>query len=907
VGTSTGAGQATVTVVATTAKVTGISVTPSDVSVTPDQEVQASANVQCTNCNNTTDKAVTWSSLSTAIATVDAGGKIKGVAVGSAVIKATSNLDASYSAAIAVTVVPAAAKATVSIQSITVNNGFNEVPANLANVFGQMNVTLNLDRGDETVLKVQVFMDTQTGDSLVAEQVYASASAIAASAGVESIKLSINTAYFGPVSGAPAFINREHTLKAKVVTLQNAQGSASNSVKLTLNNSDTFGITTVVTNGSTATDVLGQLWQTGDLEITALPIIYSTASPTIQQVVLTPSGFSGAPAVASRTLTASPYKATWLKANLYNAGTGTKGSGGIEVAGGVATNGFILGIAATLNGNPMVLPPPAFTGVRLDNKAPASPTFWANPNIRQNGWINGAVLLNASNASDPDGWLVNPANDAGVGGRTKFLRIGDGTAGTVAAALAAVASSSAALPAPSGGPTSYCAIATARDLLDNESALPAPSTTPCALPPVASDVSTLLSTLLFGVDIAPPTIAFSGGLTANQRINTPTVGAQFQVTVADLGAIGNSGMLSNSAVVGTVTIRNVAGTSCLIGATAVTTCDTPVSVNAAPPFPLVPTTVVGGTATTGYYTYTAYSQDAAGNKSATVTMVIAHDDAVNLPSLTTASYFTPLSGGAVAFNANSSDNFDLWKATYTLTFGGGLAGPVRLPDVILNTFNAPTLLNSNVPAGITLANFVRQVQAVTGNAPLAAAGGAFKPTALTGFVLDAANTTSAPPTVTLIPGASVTTGVSYLGVADPNQQVWSWAITNAAANISGGFPAPALAPVNPLAVTVNADVLCPTANCRPAPFARVDFYVLCQVYPGATCTAGQLYQVGSTASFSLVDNGVLVSGSKYTYSFSWTPGTTFGAGLQSLYALGVNAAGDGLVSPVSSVITVTNP
>ena len=47
----------------------------------------------------------------------------------------------------------------------------------------------------------------------------------------------------------------------------------------------------------------------------------------------------------------------------------------------------------------------------------------------------------------------------------------------------------------------------------------------------------------------------------------------------------------------------------------------------------------------------------------------------------------------------------------------------------INTFNATTLMNSNVAAGITVNGFIKQIELVTGNGPLTA-GGTFKPSSL---------------------------------------------------------------------------------------------------------------------------------------------------------------------------------
>jgi hypothetical protein len=244
------------------------------------------------------------------------------------------------------------------------------------------------------------------------------------------------------------------------------------------------------------------------------------------------------------------------------------------------------------------------------------------------------------------------------------------------------------------------------------------------------------------------------------------------------------------------------------------------------------------------------------------------------------------------FNANASDNFDLWQVNYTMTYAGGLAGPIAFPAVTLNTFNAATLVNSNVPAGITVNGFMRQVENVTGNAPLAV-GGAFKPTTLTGIALDQANNPSAA-AVTAIPGASVTTGVSYLAAAAA-QLVNSWAITapSVATLVSTGATTPA---ANPLTVTYTMVAAGPTATFSP-PFTTVNMFVV---------SGGNLVQIGTATFAGTTDDGS-AQGRRHSWTFVWTPGTAFGTAAQTVYAIGVNANGDALVSPANALVTTTNP
>jgi hypothetical protein len=365
----------------------------------------------------------------------------------------------------------------------------------------------------------------------------------------------------------------------------------------------------------------------------------------------------------------------------------------------------------------------------------------------------------------------------------------------------------------------------------------------------------------------------------------------------------------------------------LIGAFGGGVC-APVSVNTAPAFPLVPTSApavgapVTPQTTVGYYFYRSYPQDAAGNQGTESTRVIAYDPAANVPGLTTAIYNIPLTGNSVTFNANASDNFDLWQDQYSLTYAGGLAAPILYPLTQLNTFPASTiapgsfvLVNSNVPAGFTTNSFLRQVEDVTNAAggPLAVSG-AYKPTTLNGVVQDQATNLSAIAT-TPIAAAQVTTGVSYTASAAA-QLINDFRITNGAASIStaGLNGCPAGAASTATSRTINADASGPTATFNP-PFVRVDFYVVAN---------GYVRLIGSATTPTTTDNGAAF-GRVHRYSFTWTPGGNLGgvlgkiltppgadpatvcAGAQTVYAIGVNAAGDALVSPAFAGFTLVNP
>jgi hypothetical protein len=839
---------------------------------------------------------VTWSSSDASKATVNAtSGVVTGVAAGSVAITATSTVAPTVSGNATVNVTAAPAAATISINSVTTAGG---APVLLAAVAGQINVALNLERGGESVQRVELLL----GDEIVGSQVFAAAVSGEedVQAAVEVINIPVNTASFNATTGVADHFNGPTTLTARVITAQNQQGSASPSLSLTLANANTVAATAEVTGGfPSATSAGGLLWHRGGLTVSVLPVIY------VEGVTVTAgSATFGTPGcdasgVGQRTAALVAPAAGSFAWTATLANTGTPGAGNVanyelNAAGcpGALATGEGITVTAVGGGNPVLTGVGAGLALRLDNRAPGAPTFMANPNIRQNQWINAAVAMTGVNSgTNPNGWLVNGTADAGVGGYVRQIRVGDGP--TAAAARAAAPTTT--IPAPSLNNNSYCALASATDLLGNESALPSAGTT-CTTGVVASSTPVAAQHLAFGVDIAAPTIAFSGGLASNAQLNGGTVGAEFQVTVADTGTIGNSGMLSGSAVRGTVQLRSAALTppsagSCFIGVFGSGACNA-TSINPAPPFPLVPTTTVAANTATAYYTYSAVAQDAAGNQSAPVTRVIAYDPAANVPALTSALYNTPLSGSTAVFNANASDNFDLQDVTYSLTYGGLLATFVY-PPVVLNTFNTAPLVNSNVAAGITINGFMRQLEDVTGNAPLAVSG-QYKPTQLDGVARDMALNSSATAT-TAIPGASVTTGVSYTAAAAA-QLIDSWAITapNAAINISNG--AGPAAPANPLSVNIVVDAFGPTATFNP-PFTRVDIY---------RAVGGNLVQIGTATFQGTFDNGA-AQGRRHRWSFSWTPGASVAAGAQAIWAIGVNNNGDALISPVNGNITITNP
>lgn len=828
---------------------------------------------------------IAWSSSNTAVATVDAAGEATAVAVGSVGIRATATSGTSSASGVATlnvvssTVTPA----TVSIQSFEQGG----VPQNVSDLDGQVDVRVNLERGGEVVQRVELLVD----GLVVGAQIFASppVQASVPELAIEELVFSWNTAAFDATTGVPKHLNGPHSVAAKVITAQNAAGTGSPTVQVVLDNSNTAVVVLVIKNGASIADGAGLTWWTGDAEASALPVIYSVASPTISSVTFFPDG-----GLLNKLDAAAPFVQSWAKGTTI----GTGGSGGNGSV-GVEDPDFEVCASAVVNGEPTGIigcSDDVVPDTRYDNNGPADlPEFAANPNLRQNGWINGAVGLVGPNTSATDNdWIIEGADDAGVGGYIVFLRVDATAPVTVNAANAATASATPVLPAPSLNNSDYCAVASAKDLLGNESLLPAAGTL-CLVPPAGSFVATGTNHLRFGVDIAAPTIAFSGGLAAlgatAGRILAATVGTEFQVTVGDAGATGVSGMLGGAPVIGTVKIFNATGVTCLVGTTAAcVAAGTGASFTAA--FPLVATNTVAASVIDGYFTAELLAQDAAGNQSAVISRSIVHEVAGNPGVVTNALFNVPLSGSQATFQALASDNLDLRDIQYNLTYAGGLIAPILYPVQNINaTPPVPTVLqNANVSVGTTILGFMRQVEDVTANGPVTV-GGQFKPNNLQAIIRDQVQASAAVNTGIL--AGQVTTGVSYLLAAAP-QLIRSWAITNAATLVSDN--AGPGAAVNPLSVTLVADAFGPTATFN-APFTRVDFYA---------SFGGFLVQIGTGTPDITFDDGAAF-GRRQRWTFSWTPGTSVGLGAISLFAIGVNGVGDALVSPVNTNITVTNP
>ena len=918
--------KATVTITVVALQVRSVTVSPDFVTMNPGGTQGFVANVDA---DPGVARTVTWTSSNNAVVTVTSAGVATAVAPGAATITAASTVSPTVVGAASVTV-RTPIQPRVSIQKVTVAGNLN-APVNLAAAAGQIDVTIDVDPGDFIAQKVDLLVDGVVvgSQTFTAQQsmdlTNAHAFAELAEA-VASTVISFNTAAFDPVTGAVAAINKNgpHLLTARLTVAGGASGTAtpSSSLAITFANANTF-LMNLSYSGTvtTANDAAGLKWNRGGLNVEVLPIIY-TPNVSIGAGGTVTFGQGCDLTLGNRTQTLTQGTGTaWTAsfAQTSNSGALTSNVVGYEMANGCALNGEFVRLTASDNlGNALfnATAPVNFAtaGIRLDNRAPATPALVLNVNGRSSGWVNDAVVFNKVNTGSSgtaNNMVAAAIVDGGVGLVVYPAKMAPlATGGTVANAVVApdIATSADATAASFAISTDnfYCLVIYSQDALGNRSS--SPSSTSTAVCGSAGNHTTI------GIDRDAPTavmddettITAALSLAHQQRIAAATVGNEFRVLVNDgsLAAIGVSGF-GPTPLRAKITRRDATNAAvCVVGSGS--SCSLTTSGQTFTP-PNAQTSAMTAMAIPGYYTFDGDVTDAAGNRVSlpTAARVIAFDLPANIPVLTSASFPVPLTGQNVTFTAFGSDNIDLWKIDYNLAYAGGLVWPIVYPTTIINSFNAATLLNSNVPVNATITNFYRQVQSLGAGGAIGTISGQFKPTTLNGNLFDFAGNQSGN-VATNIPAGAVTTGTSY-GAAPAADLISTWLITNAATNVSNGnLTACAAGPSSTTLSTVLTAVASGPPNTFSQPFTRVDFYVDNSAATAPATASNFLVLIGSAQAPALNDNGVTRT---YTYSFSFAPGSTFGCAVAGLpiYAVGVNANGDALVTPVSTAITVVNP
>jgi hypothetical protein len=393
--------------------IVSFSVNPTNAVLAAGTFVQAGANlVTATGVTGT----VAWSTSNAAVADVDATGKITAVSNGTAVITATATAGGQTATAqIGVTVRNIQA-AQISIQSVT--QGGTNMPVNISNVGGQIEITLNFDPGEQSVDSVAVFV----GNKRAAMQSFATSPAAG------EITLSVNTANYvkNSTTGVATvdFLNGPTTISAAVYPT-GGSATATNTIQIVLNNMDGWAAD-MVTPTQTANSVAGLTYwggptAAGQTMVTVYPVIY-TPGRTVTSVTFRVGriGFVGCPNYTDTSLPfRSPFGYTTGVGEAPNCG----GAGGYEWTGGPRDNVIIVAATDNVNTQFPALAPLIPNTVVLGSTPDSVRFDWASPAVNTpsiartapavTGWVNG-----------PFNFVNFASADAGVGLRATRDRSG---------------------------------------------------------------------------------------------------------------------------------------------------------------------------------------------------------------------------------------------------------------------------------------------------------------------------------------------------------------------------------------------------------------------------------------------------------------------------------------------------
>ena len=769
-------GNATLTISTTAPTVTGVSVVPAAPFIVRGGNVQLVASVQGTNAPAQT---VTWQpSPNPAIATVSATGLVTAPAnatAGTVAITACSTVAGftNVCGSSAVTVqIPDPAQ--VFVNSVTFTNGVGqEVPVVLTNVFGQVQVNIQINTGAQQVQRV----DALIGGTVVASQVFAVVpSAVKADESADvvlDVTLSTNTTQLRKNGSLflPVVFNGNQAITANLYVVGATLPIASNAIPVVMNNPDAAvkvgTALTLVNNSSTPsfTDGAGNVWFTGTQTSGAVNYIsFSTVAPTALPFTSSVCGASNSSTVTGTATSGLSISSTFTCANVEgaNAVTGVNFGGvvyptllGPDGTAVVAAAGFSnVGTAFCVPkaGNPIFtnLPPncdansdqrwnminpgtaptlPA--AVRVDNKAPVvtlvSPIAFNA--LFDQFWVNASYNFLTAAVTSVDGG-TGVASEAAFAVASPALTCSTATPVTTGADLAETLVSD-------GTPDGYKLCARATDNLGNVSALSALSNffgvdkvaplsrlagttaaTPLIAPFTAATVSAIANTTIYGDGTPQPIMPA-----------TDAWGLEAQDTRSGFNQNAVAGFPSNQ----TLTRLAVSGpTACglFTSPMGVALSDTWVRVN-------VLVNTVDCLLGIGYYNYSGVVTDRAGNTAPAIVRNFAQDH-VAAPTLASIGASVPLytAGTAAPFFVFGSDDLEIIEGDITMSYPNlglvtatieGITYPLSQINGTVPGLRWDGLLNNIVTAGtITVPNLLGRVDfTCTGAAaPYASCGAA---------------------------------------------------------------------------------------------------------------------------------------------------------------------------------------
>jgi len=834
-----------------------VTVSPQNASVAVGQTTQLAVTVEAG--TGATVRTVTWSTSDATIATVDQTGKVTGVKGGATTIIAKSTANASVSGAASVTVTGGGVP-TVTIQSIVQTSGGTSGPADLSQAKGQLDITLNVEANGQTIKTVTATITCGTKSKSASQTISDVAPSGAASSAVP-ITLQINTAAFNATTGVPDLNNGNCTLSSVVTTGTGTQ-SAQNSSTITLANTDVVIVKTT-NSGNSAADVNGAFWKSGNVTVSATPVLYSgttIASANITLPNATAATQTGIP------LTAGVASATW-------SGTATSG---------FRTTGQTLGTSGTpirptvafVDSQGNVLTPAqanAFSesDIRIDNQAPVADTtkFVANTQNTAGGWIGANFTF-----TDGTSIILSDKTKADNGGVDKVTFTTQQAASPSTTSSTFTAFASPANLAETSTSVAYDLRLNICDALQN-----------CA-------PTGVLTT--FGVDKTKPSLSQLAGPANNSifKFGASIPDASFSVidTSATAGVSG-SGPGTNALLVSIQGLNPDANsatgskTTCPIGVKQgsgnAVTCKSPAGT----------TLTFTPTQTAGEYTMVVSAVDQAGNSSDAITTKYYVDQqspvlpagAVDQPNNGTtngSSTFTPVNAAADSMDIAAGNGNLVYPAATFLETGTAATTGVAFDNALVRS--------SKVTVNLTT-TFFRSLAAATGGVVPGTAGAV--PTTVGIRVIDAAGNLSTSLSKTLDP-LSLAAGVAISNSSTTNG-ITNFTLDSAVKNPVAAGAATTFF-VNAKAAAVNSG----------NPFAgggSVCFYFAAPngLEGGAAdasgAAAGELVKIGCT--INAPTTGVFPN-RNFVYSFPWSPPARFNGTTVTIRAVGITPAGDAIIT-----------
>lgn len=840
------------------ATIARVDVVPAQLTIDVDQTVALTAVVTVNPGSGAPATTVTWSSADATIASVSATGDVTGVAPGTTSIRATSTADASKIGAAAITV-REAAPATVSIKSVTAG-GLN-TPVNFNNVLGQIDVTLNVDPGDQSVSSVDVLIDGEVACSqgfsgIVAVEEMAEALA--------EIVCSVATHEFDPATGEVTYFNGVHQLSARA-NLTGGTQVATPSVNLTFNNPSGFiaEVTNTGTNGSAPSNAInpntGFGYTQGTHELKLIGVNYAPGGLAFATVGVTLFGVTDVqtPAAGTQVFTFT-YDATsdWDGIDPNIGGYTSVGAEAPVITSSTLSNGQAGGTAllnSVANAPGLGLTPLA--AIRVDNAGPGVTTLNGLVQAAPTGTQVMPLWVNAAFTFVPSAVFASGA-DLGVNAVTRvFYAIDDvlpGGADECDFTGMEVVTTGADLDATTVS-TVYSIRVADVDAVGNMTCWD------------LTDTDVVNTTGTIGADFVAPTIVSTTG--PADLSGTNVAPGNFVLSVTD-----NASGFGPTPVFANISRVNASGsTSCVVAPSG--TC-TGGFVGTLP----LTFDATNGTNVEGYYTISNWNvADQALNMTAIANRTYLLD--ATAPTFAGGISLQPLyTGNATAtFNTAVADNIDLNAIFGVLTYP---TAAFQYPDQAIGAYGVPLEKSANV--AFSVANFMRCV-----NVPGDFATTTNKANAVTLTVSDFGGNTTTNPAFA-IPPANVencgAVGATPINTFGPTLVAYETGKTQV--DIDGA----SLAAASGTTATLSAVADVPL-NTAVDPFARVDFYAV----------------VGANHVFIGTATGVLAQTPAvrtYTYTFVWNPAAPITAAVTNVVAIGVDAQGDAVAATAGAIVLV---